>query len=237
MSLPEFSHEDAAVATAIASGTLAWHIGDSMAVHSHPCSWIAGVLPRLLAALQRATGHCRAAFSARPASSGSARSGGGSSAIAELCHNVDTLLALAASARRPGNAAAGESEHRSAEPAQLPPLLAAAFEPFAELVLQLLAAAADSAVEAGDSAAAAAVGGADAAAVLQLCMRGLTLARWQGNSPLPDAAVAALLAPQAALSQARYTINLSHLSSVAKSELSGCEAGCGLSRFPLVICE
>lgn len=84
-----------------------------------------------------------------------------------------------------------------------PPLLSGALEPLAELVQSLLAA-----VPPTPRAAAGAPQLSDAAAVLQLANRALVLAQWQssgapGEHPLPASAVAALMAPEGAVSEAR----------------------------------
>lgn len=84
-----------------------------------------------------------------------------------------------------------------------PPLLSDALEPLAALVQSLLAAVAPAL-----HAAAGAPQLSDAAAVLQLANRALVLAQWQssgapGEQPLPAAAVAALMAPEGAVSESR----------------------------------
>lgn len=260
----------------------------------------AGALPRLLAALQNAIQHLSPAITARiadpeprgrSAANAAAAAAAASSDTAELCHYIDGLLALAASAQPPGSATPGAGntvaadsagglqqlqqqpadhgqhfEARSSQsaghgraaaqpsamPPSPPPLIADAFEPFVGMVKGLLSAATAATQPPAEAAAppqaysmsAAAPSasaeleqhaggavedaatrqraGADAAAALQLCLRGVTLARWQGGVPgpgnpasaasaaqpaaaaaLPEAAVAALLAPTAAVSATR----------------------------------
>ena len=166
-----------------------------------------------------AGGGAAAAGAAGPAAAGAAAA---AAAAAPRCKDQPQVSAAQVAAAA-GGAASDGIEQRPPPPA---PLLSAAFEPFAGLLLELLAAATEvpapheSSSSAGEAASsstvvAAAARSGDAAATLQLCVRGLTLAGWQGDHALPDAAAAALLAPQSAFSQARCWTSVRGICSIS----------------------